>query len=609
MNKAPYMPHPLKYFFTANLLVTSTLFLTFLWLFEGFTFSNLLFGILASLSSAALLSFIIFLLSLLCFWHKSWQLRCMALLFIGVDMALLVDFFIYKLFHFHLNAMVLNILTSPDAKDSIQSGIAPVALFFFFLIALISIEIFFIKKASSLTVAKRYKPLFIFLFFIILGDKLIFGCASLFSYNTLLASAKVVPLYQPLTFTKVAAKYFGFNPESQAQYAMTTKGQLHYPLKPLTLATKNLSFPIYIIAFDAVAYSAITPKTAPNITAFSQHALRLEHHYSGGNSTRFGIFSLIYGLNASYWFSFLAANQKPVLFDVLQQKGYDIGIFSSTNTNWPEFRKTCYVDIQSHIQDHFEGAPWQKDSQNTKCLIKNIQKPKQKPQFNFIFMDAPHGYSFPAKENIFHTSIQAVNYLTLSAHSPQLSVVKKQYLNAIHYDDARFGEIVQALKDKHLYDDALVLFTSDHGQEFFEYGNFGHNTDFSPAQTHVPMMIKLPKSLQHSIDTTHLSHALTAHQDILPTLLTLLGVTSPSKDYSNGSNLFDADYHREYLLCSNWNNSAIITTKTVTLFSNKPNKLFSTEVRNAKSYQLLPDKKTNSKFILDTMNANKKFLK
>ena len=56
--------------------------------------------------------------------------------------------------------------------------------------------------------------------------------------------------------------------------------------------------------------------------------------------------------------------------------------------------------------------------------------------------------------------------------------------------------MIEAIKRKGLYDDALIIFTSDHGQEFFEYGNFGHNTSFSLAQTHIPMMIKLPKIMQ-----------------------------------------------------------------------------------------------------------------
>jgi membrane-anchored protein YejM (alkaline phosphatase superfamily) len=34
----------------------------------------------------------------------------------------------------------------------------------------------------------------------------------------------------------------------------------------------------------------------PQLWNFSEHALRLEQHYSGGNTTQMGIFSMFYGL-------------------------------------------------------------------------------------------------------------------------------------------------------------------------------------------------------------------------------------------------------------------------------------------------------------------------
>ena len=509
--------------------------------------------------------------------------------------------------------MVLNIITSPDAMDSIQTGIAPFIAFLFAVAGFIYFEIFIYKKIHSLSSThqkkinqKLNKLIVLPLVLILLTDKLGFGFASLFSQNSLLSPIKVIPLYQPLTFTKIAAKHFGFKAEEQAKYSIKTEAALNYPLHRLTIDTNRSVFPIFIIALDSVKYNAIDTKLTPYISTFSKDAMVLEHHFSGGNSTRFGIFSLIYGLNATYWFSFLNANQKPLLFDILQKRGYDINIFSSTNTNWPEFRKTCYVNIQEKIQDNFEGEPWEKDAQSSQCFIDQINHyTRDKPLFNFIFLDSPHGYSYPPDENLYHAPQGEVNYLTITPESHELKTVEKRYKNALHYNDRLVGKMIEALKSKGLYDEALILFTSDHGQEFFEYGNFGHNTSFSLAQTLVPMMIKLPKSLQHLVPPK----GITSHQDIVPTLLSLLGVKNPSSDYSNGKNLFDPTYHRDFTFCANWNNNAILTPKTISVFSNLPNKIFGNEVHQTKTYQKLPHTKPNSKFILGTMNENKKFLK
>ena len=112
--------------------------------------------------------------------------------------------------------------------------------------------------------------------------------------------------------------------------------------------------------------------------------------------------------------------------------------------------------------------------------------------------------------------------------------------------------MIAKLKQKGLYKDSLIIFTSDHGQEFFEFGNFGHNTNFSSAQTQVPMFIKLPDYLKEKINlpkalTNNSLKNLSSHIDIIPTLLTLIGVKNPISDYSNGKNIFDENYNREIL--------------------------------------------------------------
>ena len=606
--------HPsFSLFFKANALLTLILFSAFLVHFHDYTWINFLYALIATLSSATLLVIILYLLALPFSFLAPWGIRILGLLFVVANLSLIIDFFVYKLFHFHINAMVLNILTSPDAMDSIQAGLAPVIALFVALILFIYFEFMMYKKIQYITLnrqkqlnTKLNKILFLPLVLFIITDKVGFGFASLFSKNQMIAPVKVIPLYQPLTFTKVAAKYFGFKAEAQAKYSVNTHASLHYPLKALKVDNTKSTFPIYILALDSVNYTAITPELTPNISAFMDDALSLKYHFSGGNATRFGIFSLIYGLNATYWFNFLSANQKPVLFDVLKQRNYDISIFSSTNTNWPEFRKTCYVDIQDSIQDHFPGEPWQKDAENTQCFLEQLKNtPMDKPTFNFIFLDSPHGYSFPPEENHYQAEGGEINYLTITPESTELQTVHKRYKNALHYNDKLIGKMLAMLKAKGLYDKSLIIFTSDHGQEFFEYGNFGHNTSFSLAQTHVPMMVKLPKSLQHLTPP----QGITSHEDIVPTLLSLLGVKNPTSEYSNGQNIFDSHFHRDYAFCANWNNNAIITSTTISVFSNLPNKIFHREVRDTQSYGKLQKVKTESKFILDTMNENKKFLK
>jgi len=611
------MNHNYLLFFKANLFLTIAIFLSFLWHYQDYSLLSFILTLMGTVSSAMILYMVLYILLFLFSFSKTLVLYLSMLLFVFTDIALILDFLIYKLFHFHINAMVLNILTSPDAVDSIQAGVLPFILSIVLIVGFIFLELKLLnsikkrtdnyKKALNSKINRRITIPFIL---IILTEKISFGMATLFSKNELIIPFKIIPLYQPLTFNKLASRHFGFDVEKRTQFSLKTNSDLNYPLQAITLDTRQIDFPIFIIASDSVKYSAISKNLTPNIMHFSKDAMIFNYHYSGGNSTRFGIFSLIYGLNATYWFPFLHSHQKPVLFDVLQKREYDISIFSSTNTNWPEFRKTCYVDIQNKITDKFEGAPWKKDEQSTACFIENISDRNiLQKRFSFIFLDAPHGYSYPPDANTYNAPDGEVNYLAITKGSEELQTVEKRYKNAVHYNDKLFGKMMNSLKKNKLYDKALIIYTSDHGQEFFEQGNFGHNTAFSKPQIHIPLLIKLPKSLQDTVDTSQINSSLTSHQDIVPTILTLLGVQNNPTEYSNGYNLFSKDFHRDYIFSANWNNNAILTKETISIFSNLPNKIFNNEVRNTKTYKKSKDNKTESKYILDIIQENKKFLK
>ncbi|SFV66462.1 Predicted hydrolase [hydrothermal vent metagenome] len=514
--------------------------------------------------------------------------------------------------------MVLNILTSPDAIDSIQLGVAPLVVFILSILALIAFEIYLIKKIThigsnrkSALNKKLNKFIITPLFLIILSEKVTYGLASLFNKNEIVSKFKVIPLYQPLTFNRMAKKYFGYLAKTEVKNTIATNADLNYPINPLKLKDNPNRFNIFIIASDSVPNSFINKEITPNIENFKKDALVFNQHYSGGDATRFGIFSLIYGLNSTYWFSFLNAQRGSVLFDVLKKLDYQIDIISSTNTNWPEFRKTCYVNIQKSIKDDFNGLPYQKDRESTNYFLKRVEEyNKKNPIFSFIFLDSPHGYSAPKSYNPFHAKDEEINYITMSKDSPQLDNLKRIYKNAVSYNDKLFKEMIDKLKEQKLYDNSLIIYTSDHGQEFYEYGNFGHNSSFSKAQTNTPMIIKLPNFMKNSIELDdNYTNKLSSHSDIVPTLLTLIGVKNPPSDYSNGYNLFSKNFHRDYVFSANWNNNAIITKKLSYIFSNMPNKMFKNEIRKSSDYRKVENVKVDSKKVLSVINENRRFLK
>lgn len=579
------------------------------------TFLPVFFG---AISSAILLYILIYICLYIFKFTNKLIIYMSSFIFVLINISLIVDFLIFRLYKFHINAMVLNIITSPDAMDSIELGVFPVVVFLSIIISFIFFEIYFIKKILSrtaeenLAINKKMNNLLTIPFILIfLGEKLTYGVATLINKNEIITKFKVIPLYQPLTFNRLAAKLFDYKPVPKVENTINRKASLNYPLNPIILSENSNKFNIFIFASDAVRNSVINRDVTPNIEEFKKDAYTFNNHHSGGNATRFGIFSLIYGINSTYWFSFLSSTQKPVLFDVLKQLDYQIDIISSTNTNWPEFRKTCYIDILGSIKDDFNGKPWEKDKQSTEYFLNIIDKyKKDKPIFSFVFLDAPHGYSYPKEFNKFKASDTNINYLTVSKDGKDIKSVFSRYKNSVNYNDALFLKMINKLKENNLYENSMIIYTSDHGQEFYEYGFFGHNSSFSKAQTNSPLIIKLPKNINNINLPDNYANNLTSHNDIVPSILSMIGIKNNPEDYSNGQNLFSKDFKRDFVFSANWNNNAIITNDFIYVFSNSPNKMFNNEVRDKNTYKKLKETSpTNTKMILSIMNENRKFLK
>ncbi len=75
---------------------------------------------LGAISSATLLYVLLYVLLFIFTFTNRFILYFSSLVFISVNISLVVDFFVFRLYKFHLNAMVINILTYPDAMYELK---------------------------------------------------------------------------------------------------------------------------------------------------------------------------------------------------------------------------------------------------------------------------------------------------------------------------------------------------------------------------------------------------------------------------------------------------------------------------------------------------------
>jgi arylsulfatase A-like enzyme len=95
----------------------------------------------------------------------------------------------------------------------------------------------------------------------------------------------------------------------------------------------------------------------------------------------------------------------------------------------------------------------------------------------------------------------------------------------IAYFDTAFGELLDLLGRHGVLDDALLVFTSDHGEEFLEHGLVTHGPHLYDETVRVPLFITGfgPSALDPGRVTTAVET-----REILPTLAEHLGLPAPS---------------------------------------------------------------------------------
>lgn len=107
------------------------------------------------------------------------------------------------------------------------------------------------------------------------------------------------------------------------------------------------------------------------------------------------------------------------------------------------------------------------------------------------------------------------------------------YDNGIAWTDDAFSALLALLARHGLYDDAIVVALSDHGEEFLDHGSSNHGRTLYQEQVHVPLLIRLPEG-RHAGRVVEEPVALV---DIAPTLLALAGLPVPA-DFQ-GASLLD----------------------------------------------------------------------
>jgi len=93
-----------------------------------------------------------------------------------------------------------------------------------------------------------------------------------------------------------------------------------------------------------------------------------------------------------------------------------------------------------------------------------------------------------------------------------------QYDSEIFYVDMIIKEIFDELKRNNLYDNSIIIITSDHGEELKDHGGMDHINTLYQELIKVPLIIRLPNQKSKTINSK------VTNLDLMPTLLEILSI-------------------------------------------------------------------------------------
>lgn len=305
----------------------------------------------------------------------------------------------------------------------------------------------------------------------------------------------------------------------------------------------------------------------PALDRFAQDAVRFEKAYANASWTRPSFASLLTGRYASSHGVMGKADALPdevdTLPEELSESGYQTAGFVTNYNVAPFFNFQQGFDAYTYLEPNFVlGA----DDASAKLLLvqtlrKVIEKVNAKlgrveaggayqdaervneevvgwlneetdsetPWFLFVGYMDPHDPYFPHPYN--GTGYSRAAHPNPSAE--EADRLRALYDGEITYWDQQFGQLISELKSRGLYDDMMIVVTSDHGEEFAEHGGFWHGTTLYDEQLHVPLFVKLPGNAQGGSGIGHWVQSI----DVMPTVVRRLGLSLTAQ--VQGGDLFE----------------------------------------------------------------------
>lgn len=549
-------------FYLFNLLVVGGIFFTYLWRSPQSDYMEVgdwCFYALASFTHAAMVSLVAYLPALLVQWltrsSRAAGIMQVTLSSLLVMLALL-NGEVYAIYKFHINGFVLGMVFGEAAGEifTFDTWLYIKAIGMMLAVIAGNIGVWALIRHYAPRMARlRYLPAVALLIGSTVCAHLYHAYAAAAQKPAVIRSAMHLPYYYPLTANRFMLKTGLVTAEEFVSVDFkTASSALDYPHHPIGCDTLSASASadttaknVVLIVVDSWNHRTLTPEIMPNTCRFAQEeCIQYTAHLSSSNGTRGSIFGIFFSMPALYWRDCEILGTQPVLVEEMLRQGYRIGIYPSASIVDPPFAKVMFAKVPN-ARNHTPGSTvLERDTRITDDFIASLDSlssPRpdgsRKPFFSFLFYDLPHSFQLP-KERLTHfqPSWEYADYTKLSNELDPTPFFNL-YKNCLYETDLLIGRVIDALREKGMLENTLIVITGDHGQEFNENRKnyWGHGSNFSPIQLRVPFMVHRPGV------APAVKHHRTTHYDFAPTVMReVLNVANPISDYGVGHLLDDS---------------------------------------------------------------------
>ena len=127
-----------------------------------------------------------------------------------------------------------------------------------------------------------------------------------------------------------------------------------------------------------------------------------------------------------------------------------------------------------------------------------------------------------------------------NANKEDIKQARLAYYALVSEVDAQVGKIIRALEDNGIYDDTIIVYTSDHGNMIGEFNRFQKSAIYDYV-VRVPLIIKGPGIPMGVVDDNMYESV-----DLAPTLLSKVGVEVPSN--MHGVDMFNPTQRKDFII-------------------------------------------------------------